>query len=294
MKKKNLIFVIIFPLIAVFLYAVMGHFLFRHEMKLNSNSEAEPEIKSSVVTFDAGEGSAVEPVEVVNGQIITTVPTTTRDGYKFDGWYLDANYTQEFDFATEIQSDLTLYAKWREVYTVSFETCGGTTLNNVTVDKNEIISAPTITRNGYEFIGWYTNAAYTQKYNFATPVTGNLKLYARWAYILTENDCTFELSGDNNESYGITHFSGSSTELVIIPRTYNNLPVTVIGKKAFEDCTSLNALIVPDSIISLKSEVFSGWESLQKIYFEVDDVGDEWSANWKKSCKATLFWQGEW
>ena len=173
MKKKNLIFVIIFPLIAVFLYAVMGHFLFRHEMKLNSNSEAEPEIKSSVVTFDAGEGSAVEPVEVVNGQIITMVPTTTRDGYKFDGWYLDASYTQEFDFATAIQNDLTLYAKWIEVYTVSFETCGGTTLNNVTVDKNEIISAPTITRNGYEFIGWYTNAAYSFKF----PVTGVAKLY---------------------------------------------------------------------------------------------------------------------
>ncbi|MBO4726773.1 MAG: InlB B-repeat-containing protein [Clostridia bacterium] len=293
MKKKNLVFVIIFPLIAIFLYAVMGHFLFRHEMKLNSNSEAESEIKSSVVTFDAGEGSAVEPVEVVNGQIITTVPATTRDGYKFDGWYLDARYTQKFDFATEIQSDLTLYAKWREVYTVSFETCGGTTLNNVTVDKNEIISAPTTTRSGYEFIGWYTNASYTQKYNFSTPVASNLKLYARWAYILTENDCTFELASDG-ESYGITHFSGSSTELVIIPRTYNNLPVTFIGTHTFEDCTNLRALIIPNNIVTLKSYAFLGWENSQTIYCEISGPADEWTANWNKYCNAKILWNGQW
>ena len=293
MKKKNLIFVIIFPLIAVFLYAVMGHFLFRHEMKLNSNSEAEPEIKSSVVTFDAGEGSAVEPVEVVNGQIITMVPTTTRDGYKFDGWYLDASYTQEFDFATAIQNDLTLYAKWIEVYTVSFETCGGTTLNNVTVDKNEIISAPTITRNGYEFIGWYTNAAYTQKYNFATPVTGNLKLYARWAYILTENDCTFELSGDN-ESYGITHFSGSSTELVIIPRTYNNLPVTFISQNAFKKSNYLTKIIIPDNITKVGDYAFIQCSKLTFIYCMFVNAPEGWSEDWKYGCDATVLRKGEW
>ena len=40
-----------------------------------------------------------------------------REGYTFDGWYLDAEGTQAYDFATPVTGDLTLFAKWTKVET---------------------------------------------------------------------------------------------------------------------------------------------------------------------------------
>lgn len=52
-----------------------------------------------------------------------------------------------------------------------------------TVKDNETATEPAIKpeRKGYTFDGWYTDAACTgAAYNFATPVTANLELYAKW------------------------------------------------------------------------------------------------------------------
>ena len=293
MKKKNLVFVIIFPLIAIFLYAVLGHFLFTYQKNVNSNSEIEPAVNTYVVTFNAGEGSTVEPIQVVSGQTITAPTAPTRTSYQFSGWFIDAECTNEFNFANQIQSDITLYAKWTEIYTVSFETNGGSTVDAVTVLKGNTTTAPITTRSGYEFIGWYTNALYTQKYNFATAINSNVKLYARWAYILTAEDCTFELTS-NGESYGITECHGNNDGLVIIPRTYNGKPVTFIGSHAFENCTLFSALIVPDNIVKVESYAFLDMGSSQIIYCEVTEPGDEWSISWNIYCEAVIKFKGEW
>ncbi len=69
------------------------------------------------VTFKSNGGSNVESQKVFPGEKITkpTNPTKQADGYityEFAGWFTDSGLTQEYDFNSEVNEDITLYAKW--------------------------------------------------------------------------------------------------------------------------------------------------------------------------------------
>ena len=75
----------------------------------------EPEPVTFTVTFDAGEGT-VDPATktVTKGEKYGELPTPTRDGYEFAGWFLDeTEVTAETVFDGD--SDVTLTAKWTKV-----------------------------------------------------------------------------------------------------------------------------------------------------------------------------------
>ena len=66
-------------------------------------------------------------------------------------------------------------------YTVTFETNGGNTIANQTVNAGGTATRPPDpTRSGYTFAGWYSNSTLTTAYDFNTPVTANITLYAKW------------------------------------------------------------------------------------------------------------------
>ncbi len=65
--------------------------------------------------------------------------------------------------------------------TVKFNANGGTIVKDVTVKRGEKITAPETTRDGYRFVGWYTDLALTKLFDFDTAVTGNITLYAKWS-----------------------------------------------------------------------------------------------------------------
>ncbi|MGM9551903.1 MAG: S-layer homology domain-containing protein [Clostridia bacterium] len=66
-------------------------------------------------------------------------------------------------------------------YTVSFDTCGGSAADSVSVNGNALLSKPQDpTREGYTFVGWFTDEKCTQPYDFSRKVTGDLTLYAKW------------------------------------------------------------------------------------------------------------------
>lgn len=65
-------------------------------------------------------------------------------------------------------------------YTVKFNTNGGTKVNNVMVNHGSTVAAPETIRDGYTFDGWYTDYELTIPYDFDTPVTYSLTLYAKW------------------------------------------------------------------------------------------------------------------
>ncbi|MBR5517990.1 MAG: S-layer homology domain-containing protein, partial [Clostridia bacterium] len=78
-------------------------------------------------------------------------------------------------------------------YTVKFDTNGGSTIKSVTVEKNETVEEPAApAKEGFNFEGWYTDKAFTNAYDFATKVTKNITLYAKW----TEVPAGDEPSGD--------------------------------------------------------------------------------------------------
>ena len=64
------------------------------------------------VTFNTGEGSAVDSQFVADGAKATKPADPTRDGYVFAGWYADADLKSPYDFSASVTKDLTLYAKW--------------------------------------------------------------------------------------------------------------------------------------------------------------------------------------
>ena len=137
------------------------------------------------VTFESNGGTAVTSQTVAENQVAVKPADPTRSGYIFGGWYQDSACTIAYDFATPVTGNLTLYAKWTEetvvVYTVTFESNGGTAVTSQTVAENQVAVKPADpTRSGYIFGGWYQDSACTIAYDFATPVTGNLTLYAKW------------------------------------------------------------------------------------------------------------------
>ncbi len=83
-------------------------------------------------------------------------------------------------------------------FTVTFDTTGGSEMEAVSVLNGKTVSKPVSdpTREGYVFLGWYTDAQFTSPYLFgAQPVTGDLTLYARWAQT-TPGEAEYTISYD--------------------------------------------------------------------------------------------------
>ena len=77
---------------------------------------------------------------------------------------------------------------------------------------------------------------------------------------------------------------GLAAELdIVIPATYNGLPVTEIGSSAFESCRSLTSVTIGDSVTSIGDLAFY-WCSSLTIYCEAESKPDGWLNSWNGSC----------
>ncbi len=151
--------------------------------------------KTWTVTFDSnghGAAPASQTVEL-NGKAVKPADPTA-EGYVFRGWYTTAACTTEFDFNTPIAADTTLYAKWDEIYTVTFNVGGhGTAPAAQKVENGGKATKPeNPTAKGWRFDGWYTDEKCTARYDFDKAVTANTTLYAKWTQLFT---LTFETNG---------------------------------------------------------------------------------------------------
>lgn len=64
------------------------------------------------ITFETNEGSLIDNLLVVDGELAETPTSPTKTGYVFGGWYTDEELTIPFSFTVTIDESLTLYAKW--------------------------------------------------------------------------------------------------------------------------------------------------------------------------------------
>ena len=105
----------------------------------------------------------------------------TKDGYAFEGWYIDDACTQPYTFDNMIEGGITVYAKWRQIqYRVflhpnavdpetgandqSFDWPAGQKFN-FRVDFGEKVATPTANRDDYKFVGWYTDSTFNHVFN---------------------------------------------------------------------------------------------------------------------------------
>ena len=161
------------------------------------NLVAKWDINQYTVQFVSDHGSfADQPIE--HGKTIKTDELTIPkvDGYTFDDWYTDNTYSTKFDFTKPIQRNTTVYAKWTaNDYEVSFITEHGKTPTSQNVKYNGTATNPgELTAEGYTFDDWYTDATYTTKFDFSTPITGDTKVYAKWEKNAPVLPDTYELN----------------------------------------------------------------------------------------------------
>ena len=147
------------------------------------NLVAKWDINKYTVQFVSEHGSFADQTIEHGKPIGTGKPTIpTVEGYTFDDWYTDADYTTKFDFTQPIKSNTTVYAKWTaNDYEVRFITEHGDPPTSQNVPYNEPATDPgKLTAEGYTFIGWYTDHTCTTEFKFSTPITGDTKVYAKW------------------------------------------------------------------------------------------------------------------
>lgn len=146
------------------------------------------------VVFQTAYGKAPAEQKVALNGKATKPADPTATGYIFKGWYTSQLYTAEFDFNTPITADTTLYAKWNETYTVTFNVGRhGTAPTTQTVENGGKATKPeNPTAKGWRFDGWYTDEKCTARYDFDKAVTANTTLYAKWTQLFT---LTFETNG---------------------------------------------------------------------------------------------------
>ena len=173
---------------------IAGNFGSRYSNRARATCTVTP--ASYLVTFDPN-GGRVSPAStaVTIGKTYGTLPTPTRTGYSFDGWYTKktdgTNVTETTTVGTNPPT--TLYAHWTaEKYLVTLNANGGkidTTSGQVSTksytatygSKYNFLPTPTRT-GGYSFDGWYTDQTNGTKVTSATTVTTtkNHILYAHW------------------------------------------------------------------------------------------------------------------
>jgi uncharacterized repeat protein (TIGR02543 family) len=183
-----------------------------------------------------------------------TLPTPTRTGYTFAGWYEASNFSGSAVTTPYTTSqNRSLYAKWTAVnYTVTYNAnllVSGNTIagtgsvpvnnNNYNIGQSFSVAANTgpLTRSGYTFAGWVTNEDGTgTAKNSGEAITfgaGNINLYPKW----TANTYTI--------SYNL---NGGSGDLTTAPTTWT------VGN---------SNVTLPSSGFTRTGYDFAGWSKTQ-------------------------------
>ena len=136
------------------------------------------------VRFSTGDGSGIPTQHVKYSKAAEKPADPVRKKYRFGGWYKDSTYTAEYDFATEITANITLYAKWvLEVATITYNSKNGSLVIPQEVTVGEKTTAPTPpTRNGYIFNKWCIDYECKTEFSFDTVIRENITLYAAWKH----------------------------------------------------------------------------------------------------------------
>lgn len=176
-----------FTIILLFLITLSGcTFLFPSE-----------EIEVVVNYQNGSETFLTQTYEV--GDFLNQPTDPLRDGFRFEGWYTHPTVGIKWEFGVHtIEQDLILYARWQAVVVITFdfndEEQPDETIEVTSGEPFAGLENPS--REGYFFLGWYTEYEGGVIWNFANDSTAiPITLYARWVF---DPDYEFELPSDSN------------------------------------------------------------------------------------------------
>ena len=247
---------------------------------------------------------------VIKDGAIGNLPTPTRKGYSFAGWWIPGTRggydglgmptvgkpSVQVLPSTTFFYDETIVASWTaKSYTVMLDRQGGIG-GSVTVTATSGSPLPSIEipfRTNYIFCGYYTFAEGmgTQYYTASgTSVrnwdkTDETTLYAKWmtdavkyatingiewAFVVEQG--TAMIYKSNNMAAIPVDTSGALT----IPGTLEGYPVTRIGDYAFDGCRGLTSVTIPDGVTSIGECAFRSCDALKTVTYlgNCPDVSD--------------------
>lgn len=152
----------------------------------SSSSEGGSEDDTSAeVSFDLnyeGATGAPETVTINVGEAYGTLPPAEREGFEFGGWYTNKDCTGDaVTPETKVYNTHTLHAQWLVSVNFDLKYDGDAPEAIKTMAGGTYTSLPTVSREGYIFGGWFTDAECTGTAVKATDVVNESHtLYAKW------------------------------------------------------------------------------------------------------------------
>jgi len=150
-------------------------------------------IPKFTVTFNATGGTVTPASDTTRADsTLASSPTpATRSGYIFNGWFTAEIGGENVTISRKYSANTTIYAQWIPLFTITFNTAGGTVTptSGTTRADSTLASLPTPTRgDDYAFNGWFTAETSGEKITASKKYSANTTIYAQWtqsAYTLT-------------------------------------------------------------------------------------------------------------
>lgn len=142
-------------------------------------------INSYTITYLQGEGIETYSPETVEYNETLTLPTPTREGYTFAGWFKgDSINDAQFTNSTNVEESLSLVARWQVNHTITFYS-GYTYINvdpivGIYGSEVEMPDNPEEPVGGETFGGWYADSACTIPYVFDTMPAADIMVFIKW------------------------------------------------------------------------------------------------------------------
>lgn len=157
-----------------------------------TKTDGSADDQTYTISFDLNYTDApTAPAAISTGadhKLTQSLPTVTREGYTFDGWYTEDMVKVSND--TLFYASVTLKAQWTKLsdthktFTITLDANGGTLSGAATVTTNakgmldSLPAAPT--REGYSFDGWFTAASGGKKVDLQSTFEKDSTIYAHW------------------------------------------------------------------------------------------------------------------
>ena len=208
------------------------------------------------VKFDSQGGTAVVSQIIAVDAKATAVSAPTKTHYSFVNWYYNAAGTGDaVNFSVDtFDDDTTLYAKWAiNTFTVTYDSNEGSAVEAETVDYGEAATEPDDPAYaGHLFAGWYTDdSTFLLEYDFATLVTANITLYAKWDVAVT---VTFDSNGGSAVDAQVIASGALATEPedpVLVESTFSGW--------FYDDDTFLDDVVFDTDVFTADDTLYAKW-----------------------------------
>ncbi len=241
--------------------------------------------KKATVTFVLyDDESMTEQVEL--GGMMHRPDDPIRDGYAFAGWYTMATGGDAVDFAQTVTEDRRVFAHWEKTAaTVTFDAQNGETQTEQVTIGQTVAQPQNPVRTGYDFDAWYSDAACTNPYDFAQPVTEDMTLYAGW--MLHSYTVLFDPNGGSGQATTQTVAYGEAVEAAEDPvrdgYDFVGWYLDAEGKGKYSFSAKVTGDLTLYAVWQAKSE--SEGERVISYQYNYDDLGEYTTQTYKATRK---------